>query len=326
MERYQHTLDPKTCTVIGAPMTYGQPYVGTDSGPSMLRQKGLKEKLSALNWRVQDLADLDFEGMDLGPAAPPVDGETFKGKAKNHRQVGAGAKLLARTVEETLQKGRFPLILGGDHSIGIGSLAGILRVKPSTGVLWIDAHADLNIPSISGSGNMHGMPVGLMMQGVLPEGESLPSSLHWLRDYPQLTPDQIVYVGLRDVDLEERKLIQQLGISAYTMTEIDRYGIGQVMDLALGDLTKRHPTRPLHLSFDIDAIDPVHAPATGTAVRGGLTFREAHYVCEAVAATGHLASMEIVELNPTLSNEQGADDTVELGMQIITSLMGKSII
>jgi len=310
-------------------MTYGQPYVGTDHGPTLLRQQGLLQKLSALGWRLEDLGDLDFETLIHSDTAMDSNSnhqENFVGNAKNHQQVGAGAKVLAEKVETALTKGRFPLILGGDHSVGIGSLAGLLKARPNTGVLWIDAHADLNVPAISDSGNMHGMPVGLMMKGVQPQGESLPSSLHWLADYPQLEPNQIVYVGLRDVDLEERKLIQKLGISAYTMTEIDRFGIGQTMEKALYDLTKQHPTRPLHLSFDIDAIDPVHAPATGTAVRGGLTFREAHYVCEAVAAAGHLASAEIVELNPTLSHAQGADDTVELGLQILTSLMGKSII
>ena len=321
-ERYQHTVEPKTCNIIGAPMTYGQPYVGTDHGPSLLRQRGLLQHLTALGWRVEDLPDLDFEALQVAEG----NDEIFVGLAKNHQQVGAGAKLLAEEVEKTLHEGRFPLILGGDHSIGIGSLAGILRHRPNTGVLWIDAHADLNVPAISGSGNMHGMPVGLMMQGAQREGDALPRSLDWLSEYPKLRPDQIVYVGLRDVDLEERKLIQKLGISAYTMTEIDRYGIGQVMDKALYDLTKHQPTRPLHISFDIDAVDPVLAPATGTAVRGGLSFREAHYVCEAVAATGHLASAEIVELNPTLSDAQGADDTVELGLQILTSLLGKSII
>ena len=323
-ERYRHTLEPKTCTIIGAPMTYGQPYVGTDHGPNFLRERGLSQGLSALGWRVEDLPDLDFESV----SNPSTDSdESFVGMAKNHAQVSAGAKMLAQQVEETLRKGRFPLILGGDHAIGIGSLAGILRARPNTGVLWIDAHADLNTPKISSSGNMHGMPVGLMMEGVLSEtGEALPRSLDWLSEYPKLNPNQIVYIGLRDVDFEERQLIQKLGISAYTMTDIDRYGIGQVMEKALYDLTKHHATRPLHLSFDIDAVDPVLAPATGTAVRGGLTFREAHYVCESVAASGLLASAEIVELNPTLSTASGADDTVELGLQILTSLMGKSII
>ena len=255
---------------------------------------------------------------------PPDMNATFKGNAKNNLLVGQGTQILADLVEEKLLQGRFPLILGGDHSIGIGSLAGVLRARPNTGVIWVDAHADLNTPSISESGNMHGMPVGLLMEGVSPK-ETIPG-FEWLKDGPRLNPDSIVYVGLRDVDPEERELIQSLGIAAYTMHEIDRYGIGQVMEMALGHLLAKDPNRPLHLSYDIDAVDPILAPATGTTVRGGLNYREAHYVAEAVAVSGNLASADIVELNPTLSGEEGAAETVELGLQIITSFMGKSII
>ena len=143
---------------------------------------------------------------------------------------------------------------------------------------------------------------------------------------PRISPDQLVYVGLRDVDPTERVWIRELGIKAFTMYEVDHYGIGGVMDRAFEHLFKSNPDRPLHLSYDIDAVDPVLAPATGTTVRGGLTFREAHFVAEAVAATGNLASAEIVELNPTLSDGEGANETVELGLQLVTSLMGKSII
>jgi arginase len=255
---------------------------------------------------------------------PPDMNATFKGNAKNNLLVGQGTQILADLVEEKLLQGRFPLILGGDHSIGIGSLAGVLRARPNTGVIWVDAHADLNTPSISESGNMHGMPVGLLMEGVAPK-ETIPG-FEWLKNGPRLNPDSIVYVGLRDVDPEERALIQSLGIAAYTMHEIDRYGIGQVMEMALGHLLAKDPNRPLHLSYDIDAVDPILAPATGTTVRGGLNFREAHYVAEAVAVSGNLASADIVELNPTLSGEEGAAETVDLGLQIITSFMGKSII
>jgi arginase len=235
--------------------------------------------------------------------------------------------MLADLVETKLRSGLFPLILGGDHSIAIGSLSGILRVRPDTGVLWIDAHADLNTPDISESGNMHGMPIGLLMDGVSDPSRDPPiPGLEWMSGGPRLPPDSIVYVGLRDVDPEERKLIEKLGILAFTMHEIDRYGIGHVMDLALHHLLDRDGSRPLHMSYDIDAIDPLLAPATGTAVRGGLTYREAHYVAEAAARSGNLFSAEIVELNPTLSHEGGAAETIELGLQIITSMLGKSII
>jgi len=166
------------------------------------------------------------------------------------------------------------------------------------------------------------------MEGVSREGDPVPTGFEWMNNgkIVRLQPESVVYVGLRDVDRAERRLIQSLGITAYTMHDIDRYGIGQVMEKALHHLLAKNGDRPLHLSYDVDAIDPILAPATGTAVRGGLTFREAHYVAEAAAASGNLVSGEIVELNPNLSDQQGSKATIELGLQIITSLMGKSII
>lgn len=160
------------------------------------------------------------------------------------------------------------------------------------------------------------------------DGARVPG-FEWLDSVPKLQPEQLVYIGLRDVDAAERDVIRSMGILAFTMHEIDHYGIGKVMEMALGHLLDEkagNSNRPLHLTYDIDAVDPTLAPATGTAVRGGLTFREAHYVAEAVAYTGKLASAEIVELNPSLSNVKGAQETVELGLQLITSLMGKSIL
>merc|ERR1719491_535486 len=172
------------------------------------------------------------------------------------------------------------------------------------------------------------MPLGLLMEGLVPDRGVVPG-LEWLEEgnrAPRLRPDSIVYVGLRDVDRAEREFIRRLNIRAYTMHDVDRLGIGRVMDLALGHLLDADPDRPLHVSYDIDAVDPLHAPATGTAVRGGLTWREAHYVAEAIARSGALASVEIVELNPTLSNANGAQETIDLGVGLVTSLMGKAII
>jgi arginase len=325
---FSHTIEPKTVSIIGAPMTHGQPYVGTDTTPELLRSKGLRSMLSSLNWRVEDIPDLEFSNaiQNYKQQHPSTNSKPFQGKAKNHIEVGIGCQVIAETVFTKLQQGRFPLILGGDHSIGAGSLAGILRHRPDTGIIWVDAHADLNTPSMSESGNMHGMPLGLLMNEL--QKDIVPGFewLHDTTDYPRLLPSSLVYIGLRDVDPAERTLIHELNIVAYTMTDIDRYGIGTVMDMAFQHLFSSDPNRPIHISYDIDSVDPVLAPATGTAVRGGLSFREAHYVAEAVAATGLLASAEIVELNPTLSNTGGANDTIELGLQLITSFMGKSII
>ena len=278
--------------------------------------------LTALGWRVEDVPDLDFDvhdQMQPGVKDPP--------NARNCSLVGYGTSLLADVVEENIHNGLFPLILGGDHSIGTGSLTGILRARPNTGVIWVDAHADLNTPANSGSGNMHGMPIGLLMDHPTEQIDftKLPG-FEYLVDGPRLKPEQIVYIGLRDVDPAERAWIRELGIKAFTMYDIDHLGIGQVMDKTFEHLLKDDPDRPIHLSYDIDAVDPVWAPATGTTVRGGLTYREAHFVGEYVAKSGNLASAEIVELNPTLNHGVGGDETVELGLQLITSFMGKSII
>jgi len=319
-ELFQHARYPRTANVISAPMTYGQPYVGTDCGPQGLKDRGLRSKLSSLGWRVKDTTTIDFEDFNVAHK-PPANHQA----ARNSLIVGQGTQRLAKEVETTIENGEFPLILGGDHSIALGSVAAVMKAHPGVGIIWVDAHADLNTPDSSPSGNMHGMPIGLLMDGVT-DVEDLPPGCEWVKDYPRLSPESIVYVGLRDVDTEERKLIRKHSIKAFTMTDIDHYGIGSVMDNALEYLLQKDPNRPLHLSYDIDAVDPKYAPATGTAVRGGLTFREAHFVAEMVAASGNLASAEIVELNPNLSNEGGADETVDLGLQIITSFMGKSII
>jgi arginase len=332
---FRHTASPRTASILGVPMTYGQPFVGTDESPALLREGGLRGMLTSLGWRVDDCGDMDmdsiaavvaeFQGNINDDNNDNSSGTSSRPKARNCHIVGAVNKKLADLVERTLLAGRFPLVLGGDHSIGIGSLAGILRARPNTGVLWIDAHADINTPDVSDSGNLHGMPVGMLMEGIAPDFSKLPG-MGWLTNGPRLHPNSIVYVGLRDVDSAERDFIRNLGIMAFTMHDIDHYGIGNVMDMALNHLLHEDSNRPLHVSYDIDAIDPVLAPATGTTVRGGLTFREAHFVAEAVARSGNLASADLVELNPTLSDGKGADDTIELGLQIITSLMGKSII
>jgi len=328
---FRHVAQPRTVSVIGAPMTYGQPFVGTDRGPELLRESGLLKDLSSLGWHVEDIPDLDFDAI-CAEAAKNSSACSVSPNAKHSLQVGAGCSALADLVESKLRLGRFPLILGGDHSIGIGSLAGILRAKPQTGVIWVDAHADLNVPSISESGNMHGMPLGLMLREFVLDRSAIPG-LEWLEDEskdgsgpPRLPSDSLVYVGLRDIDQAERGFIKELGIKTFTMYDIDHLGIGRVMDLALEHLMKNNPDRPLHLSYDIDAVDPVHAPATGTAVRGGLTWREAHFVAEYVVKTGSLASAEIVEVNHTLSDGDGADETVKLGHNLVNALCGESIL
>ena len=300
-----------------------------DHGPGILRRAGILKHLSTLGWRVNDMSDINFDKLanEIYQGDNP---EEFP-NAKNSKIVGKGCEMLAKVVESEISKGRFPVILGGDHSIAAGSLAGILRSRPETGVIWVDAHADLNTPDTSESGNMHGMPVGLLLEDLVKDYSSI-SGFEWLgrvsnfSAYPKLSSDSIVYIGLRDVDTAERKIIQDRNIKVFTMHDIDHFGIGKVMDLALAHLLESNSERPIHLSYDIDAVDPVYAPATGTSVRGGLTYREAHFVAEAAAKSGALASVEMVELNPTLSDNEGGQETVELGLGLLTSLLGKSII
>lgn len=306
--------------LIGAPMTAGQPLGGTDRGPKLLRQRGLTAMLEDLEWMVNDVGDLDFTS-----ASETHNQSLPKGcKAQNHEIVGAGCERLALAVQESLKEQKFPLILGGDHSIGMGSLAGILQHDCQTGVIWVDAHADINTPWTSTTGNMHGMPIGMLLDYPNKEDNvdfnQIPGC-EWLSNYPRLPPESIVYIGLRDVDPPERKLIKDIGIKTFTMYDIDHHGIGKVMDKALAHLSGA--CTKIHLSLDIDAVDPQWAPATGTRVRGGLTYREAHYVAEAIFASERLQSAEIVEVNPKLHQ---SEETIDLGLQLITSFMGKSII
>lgn len=327
------TSSPKTVSIIGAPMTYGQPFVGADSSPALIRGHGLVRDLDKLGWRVDDTGDIDF--VTIFEQQQYQQSSSVQINAKNCQKIGAGTKFLSNIVESKMKLGHFPLILGGDHSIAVGSLAGILRAKPDTGVIWVDAHADLNTPASSVSGNMHGMPLAIMMKELVPDRRAIPG-FEWLEEkdkngggltsVPFLSPKSLVYVGLRDIDKAERQFIRQLGIKIFTMYDIDHLGIGRVMDLALEHLLTNNPYRPIHLSYDIDAVDPIHAPATGTAVRGGLTWREAHFVAEHVVKSGNLASAEIVEVNATLSDGQGASVTVELGHQLVNALLGEAML
>lgn len=225
---------------------------------------------------------------------------------------------------EKHNEGKFCLVLGGDHTIGGGSLAGALKARPNTGCIWVDAHADINTPMVSPSGNIHGMPISFLVDGLV-DHNTVPG-FEWMAEVPRLNPSkQLVYVGLRDIDSGERKLIRDLGIKAFTMQDVDRYGIGRTMEMAIEHLNKDE-RRPIHMSYDIDAVDPVVAPSTGTTVRGGLSWREAMYIAESVAETGSLCSLDMVEVNPLLVPGQGAAITIEMALELIASALGNKIL
>lgn len=310
-------------------MSFGQPFVGTELVPNLLREQGLGRMLTQLGWRVEDnnnTADFDFHSQHptIITSQPDPPKQLRGPNVRNSAYVGHASQILATVVETKIKQGYFPLILGGDHSISIGTLTGILRARPNTGIIWVDAHADLNTPETLGSGNFHGMPLGLLMDhpdyGAYDFSTLGPGFDFLVDNRPRLSPEQLVYIGLRHVDPAERVWIKQLGIKTFTMTDIDYLGIGQVMHQTLEHLHGR----PLHLSYDIDSIDPVLAPATGTPVKGGLTYREANFVAEYLSQSGQLASAELVEINPTLARTvEDANKTVELGLDVIKSFMGK---
>jgi len=297
-------------------MVFGQAKDGTDGGPSMIRESGLHKQLKELDWAVKDLGDLEFKPPHTDdPAADPE----VRGNMRFGYAVGQGCKQVYEKVYEEASAGNFVLTLGGDHSVGAGTVAGVLKARPNTGIIWVDAHADINTPLMSESGNIHGMPVAFLMHLISP---SLVPGWEWMEACPPLRTQQIVYIGLRDVDHQERLLLKDLGITCYTMQHVDRFGIGGVMERTLDQLKGR----PLHCSYDIDGVDPVHAPSTGTTVRGGLTFREAHYVVEAASESGHLGSLDMVEVNPALGTGTDNQETVEMGLALIDSALGSRII
>jgi len=310
---YNYIKQPNKVALVGVPLSRGQPLLGVERGPLVIRERGLATKLESDGWVVDDLGDLNFKVIECSE-------EERAGKKKYAAMIGAANKLLCDTNAEQARQGKFVLTLGGDHSLGIGSVAGMLMARPETAVIWVDAHADLNTPRTSISGNIHGMSAAFLMN--LEKTRDL-SGFEWLHEVPTLLANRLVYVGLRDLDPSEKVFIRELGIRAFTMQDVDRHGIGQVMDKAIEHLTMRK-NRPLHLSLDIDSVDPEFAPSTGTRVRGGLSYREAYFIAERLAETGMLTSMDMVEVNPSLGDD--AKSTIDMAVGLISSALGNRIL
>jgi arginase len=242
--------------------------------------------------------------------------------------VSAITQKLANQVYEHAKEGRTTLTLGGDHSIAIGSVAGVAkavkeRLDRKMALIWVDAHADINTPETSGSGNIHGMPVAFLT-GLAKDED--PETFGWITDDMRIPLSKLVYIGLRDVDRGEKAILRQHGVKAFSMHDIDRHGIGRVMEMALAHIGS---DTPIHLSFDVDALDPTYAPSTGTPVRGGLTLREGDFIAECVHETGCLVAMDLVEVNPSLEpgvNDIGATETVRAGCSIVRCALGESLL
>ncbi|KAI9011285.1 arginase [Gaertneriomyces semiglobifer] len=305
---------PYTVGVIGASFNGGQPRNGVEQGPTRMVEFGLTEQLQSLGWKVD--VDEKFPSYEhLRPSSPELDNI---GKLKNARYVSAVTKNVSETVTKACKQGHMALTLGGDHSLAMGTVSGSAAVYPDIGVIWVDAHADINTPETTDSGNMHGCPVSFLM-GL--KGATGIESFEWLK--PCLPTNRIVYIGLRDVDTPEKKLLKENGIKAFSMHEVDKYGIGKVVEMAIDYLGR---DKPIHLSFDVDALDPSVAPATGTPVRGGLTFREGHFICEAIYETGQLVAVDIMEVNPLLGEQSYVMQTIQIGCSLARSAFGETLL
>ena len=296
--------------IIGAPTDFGANRRGVDMGPSAIRYAGLADELESAETEPRDGGDLFVpraEERDPDADTPPG------GRAKFLRETAAVSRQLGNEVALALSNGETPLVLGGDHSVAIGSLSGTSR-DAEVGAVWFDAHADLNTPATSPSGNVHGMPLAAAL------GIDEFEDTGWA-NAPRLSPENIALVGLRSVDPAEEELLRDRGFAAYTMSDIDEHGITDVVQEALSIAT--HGVEGIHVSLDLDWLDPNVAPGVGTPVRGGVTYREAHSAMELVADTGALRSMELVEVNPTLDQN---NETAELATELAASAFGKRVL
>ena len=384
-------------TMIGVPMGYGQDWeTGVEKAPGSLRDAGIARVIEDLGYEFVDAGDIPVQAIasrrpsekalspvtsmpeliesevnQIGAAVVSVkskskESEYSEAEIKNSLAIGKALEHLFNRVSSFALNGSFVLNVGGDHSLGVASLLGMLRAYPSLCVVWVDAHGDCNTPESSLSKNYHGMPAAHALGWFSRKAPGF----GWVDELTKLAENRLAYIGLRDLDPAEKRLLRQSKVAAYSMSDVDRLGIAGVMDRVLKGFveshelvrqsigcgtTAPHSTPPLHLTFDIDAIDPEVAPGTGTRARGGLTYRESHYICEALAATGRLVGMDIVEINPELDVNFDDDSprgvssstaeskhnslmhgdsslintnlpTVRLGIELVASALGKTIL
>lgn len=323
-------------TLVG--FSGGQCRPGTDAGPAVLTQAGLLTQLELdLGYTLHgDTSVRNFDDYQptvtardgtVSNSSPTIDDPDVRGM-KNPRSVSAVTEQISDLVYQQARAGRLALTLGGDHSIAIGTVSGVARAirerfpdnpHNEIAVIWVDAHADINTPETSDSGNIHGMPVSFLTGHATSTDKGV---FDWIHDSHRITTKKLVYIGLRDVDAGEKKILRENNIKAFSMHDIDRHSIGKVMDQALEYIG---PDTPIHLSFDVDALDPMWAPSTGTPVRGGLTLREGDFICEAVAETGQCVAVDLVEVNPRLV-EGGVGDTVRAGVSLVRCALGDTLL
>lgn len=297
--------------IIGVPLDLGGNRRGTDMGPSAFRIAGIADRLAQLGLQVTDKGDIDAPIPEKkGPGDP---------RKRYVKEIARVCQRVYQTALASFEEGAMPIVLGGDHSLGVGSVAAASAFQRKSGkalgLIWVDAHADMNNPSSSESGNVHGMPLAALLG-------SEPAELAQIApNPPAVLAKHTVLVGIRNLDEVEKTIVRGSSVHVFTMKDIDRLGIGEVMERAIAIVTKG--TGGFHVSYDLDACDPSVAPGVGTPVKGGLSYREAHVVMESVAESGKLTSFDLVEVNPTLDIR---NTTAELGTELALSALGKSIL
>jgi len=298
--------------LISVPIDLGAGRRGVDMGPSALRIAGITQTVERLGYVVRESGTVPtgaFETTDPGAEE----------HARFLNEIADVAGRVAAVVASDLEKGYLPLILGGDHSLSIGTVAAVARhyrtEGGTVGLIWVDAHTDMNTPATTPSGNIHGMSLAVLM------GHGHPRLLGVGGSRPAVAPENVTVLGARELDDGEKELVRRLGVRVITMSEIDERGIGSCMDEALERANR--DTLGFHLSFDLDSLDPHAAPGVGTPVQGGLTYREAHLVCEKTARTQRLVSLDVVELNPVLDHR---NHTARLAVGLVASALGRSIL
>jgi arginase len=302
----------KAVHIIGVPLDLGGGRRGVDMGPSALRIAGIGEQIAALGYTVLDKGDL--------PAPIPETQELRDERKKYIRDIARVCQKVYQSSLSSFDEGAMPLVLGGDHSLGAGSVAAAAEWARRTrnlpiGLLWVDAHGDMNTPATSLSGNVHGMPLAALLG---PE----PSELSKIGSFsPKVLPAHTVLVGIRNLDAREKIAVRDAGVHVFTMKDIDRQGIASIVEQAVQ--LAGAGTAGVHVSFDIDVCDPLIAPGVGTPVKGGLNYREAHMVMEIVADSGLLTSLDLVEVNPTLDVRNA---TAQLGTELALSALGMKIL
>jgi arginase len=302
---------PQRIRIIGVPMDLGQSRRGVDMGPSALRVAGLMARIKQLGLHVEDIGNISVK--------QPEEMSYGEKRAKYMAEIAETCQDLAVIVEKSVEEGFLPLVLGGDHSVASGVAAGVSnfyrKQKKEIGYIWLDAHGDMNTPESSPSGNVHGMPLAAIM------GYGAPELVDLMGFKPKAEPSNIVIVGARDLDAQERKIVKKSGVHVFTMRDIDERGMREVMSDALK--YAMDDTAGVSVSLDMDFVDPSDAPGVGTPVRGGVTYREAHLAMEMIADSEAMVSMEIVEINPVIDEH---NRTALLGVELVLSGLGKKIL